>query len=183
MRNELTRIAAGVTVAGLLAACGPGAQEQAVPSTATTQPATSEVAAAPAVPAPAEFIGVLTRMPAAGNCALDVINGVLVTSMLTVKKTGEVTLGGWMANSAGKVPTDARLVLQGTAKSYAFPVRGGGSREDVAVALKNDSLKSAGFQLPLGLSGAQVGTYDLAIVMGGDAAYACPLNVKLTITN
>ena len=180
MQNVLARIAAAVTVSALLSACGPGGQEQAAPSTATNQPATSSVAG---VAGPTEFTGVITQMPAAGNCALDILNGMSVTSTLTVKKTDEITLGGWMANSDGQVPTDARFVLQGTAKSYAFPVSGGGVRGDVAEVMKNEALKTAGFDLPLGLSGAQVGTYDLAIVMGGDAGYACPLNIKLVITD
>jgi hypothetical protein len=86
-----------------------------------------------------------------------------------------------MANSAGEVPTDARLVLQGVAKSYAFPVNGGGPREDVAQVMKNEALKNAGFELSLGLAGAQAGSYDLAIVMGD--TYVCSLNTKLVISD
>lgn len=171
---------------GVLTACGPAGDEKVVTSDVTTDSGRSEVAAPPAVPEPAEFTGgMVTQMPAAGNCALDILNGASVTSTLTVRRTDELTLGGWMANSAGQVPTDARLVLQGPARSYAFPLSGGVIREDVAGVMKNEALRTSGFEVPLVLSGAQVGAYDLAIVMGGDSApiYACPLSITLVITD
>jgi hypothetical protein len=175
MKNRLVRTAFAVAIAASVSACGPDNQNPTtatLPTTPETQPTS----------APPEFKGMTAQLPAAGNCALDVLNGVPVSNVLTVKKTDSISLGGWMANSSGKVPMDAKLVLHSATKSYGIPVSGGGTREDVAQVMHSDELRTSGFELPLNLAGAQAGSYDLAIVMDADA-HACPLNIKLIIVD
>jgi hypothetical protein len=110
---------------------------------------------------------------------LDVINGNKVTNPLSFRKTDEVTLGGWMGDGSGRVPVDAKFVLHGAQKTYSIPVTAGGVREDVAQALKNDGLKLSGFELPLALSSAQAGEYDLAVLVG--AGQLCSFNTQLKL--
>lgn len=182
MKIELKRIAVGAAIAALVAGCGSGAPEQSVPPNVST-PAAREPTPAVRTPAPAEFTGEIMQMPAGGRCFVDFIDGVLAASPTTVTRSDDVTLVGWMADSTGQVPKNARLILEGASTSYAFPLRGGVIREDVAGALKNEALKFAGYEVSLDLTGAQTGTYDLAIVMGGGDPYACMLSTKMILSN
>lgn len=175
MRYSNKHMLAGLSVLFALAGCSRQGQDDGQPKA----PMAENVPAATQILSPPEFKGDFSALTVGGNCSLDAINGVKVTNPLGFRKTDDVTVAGWMSDASGKVPVDAKFVLRGAQKTYSIPVSAGEVRQDVAQTLKNDALKLSGFELPLALSGAQAGEYDLAVLVG--VGQLCSFNTKLKL--
>lgn len=175
MRYSNMHTAIALSVFFVLAGCKQQDRDVGQPEA----PVAENVPAATQILPPPEFEGDFSALAVVGNCSLDVVNGIKAGNPLGFRKTDEVTVEGWMSDASGKVPVDAKFILHGAQKTYSIPVSAGEVRGDVAQALKNDALKLSGFRLPLSLSGAQAGEYDLAVLVG--AGQLCSFNNKLKL--
>lgn len=187
MSMNLTKISLAVMVLGMAVGCSK--QDAPIADTGTASSPIEATDAAPStVPPSASGAVALTEydtsvVPAAGgNCALDAINGAPVAGA-TVKTGSETMFGGWIADAANQVPTEARLVLKGADKSYSAPLVAGAERLDVATALEAESLKLSGYNVSAKLD-VVPGTFELSIVHGpAGAAASCALNAPLVVTD
>lgn len=157
----------------LLSACSNGSAPSVPPSSAAPDGnALPAVTTAQAV-STTRFDQKISDLPAGGNCALDAIQGAAATGA-AVAVGEDVLFGGWMGDGNGHVPSDAVIVFSSASGSYSAPVTGGGSRPDVAQALSQEKLATAGYDVRIKMD-VSPGTYELFIVQGGGSPVACPL--------
>lgn len=183
----MTKISLAIMLVGMAAGCSK--RDAPVVDTGMASSPVEAMDAAPPAAAPTTSGAVaLTDYDtsvvtvAGGNCALDAINGAPVAGA-TVKAGSETMFGGWIADAANQVPTEARLVLKGAEKAYSAPLVAGAERLDVATALEADSLKLSGYNVLAKLD-VVPGTYQLSIVHGlAGAAASCALNAPLVVTD
>lgn len=190
MKKLLGMLLIGMSTTVVLTACDSGNKQ-----TGGVDPATDSAAATPPSPVAAEqpaapeglatpFAESALSMTVGGNCSLDAVNGSAVTEGKLQLKRGEpVVIGGWAADQSGVVPAQPQLVIHNDVAGYTAPLATGIERADVAAAMKNPALSKAGFESPLSLRDVPAGVYDLSVVVTGEAARRCPLNVLLTVTD
>ncbi|MGR4875226.1 hypothetical protein [Pseudoxanthomonas sp. LARHCG66] len=187
MKKLSANLLAGAVLISVLSACNPG-NKQAGTDTVAAAPAAPVEAPEP-TPAPVQGLAVpfaenALSMTVGGNCSLDAVNGsAVVEGKLQLKRGESVVIGGWAVDQAGVVPAQPQLVIHSDVAGYTAPLATGIERADVAAAMKNPALSKAGFESPLSLRDVPAGVYDLSVVVTGEAARRCPLNVLLTVTD
>ncbi|MBB1472874.1 hypothetical protein H5368_07500 [Luteimonas sp. MC1782] len=180
--NKMTLMAPALLAGLLVAGCG----ERPADTAAVGEPAAPAVAPAPeaSVPVPAASATTAYAMAAgaatAGQCALDVVNGIHAPSV-TVPVGSKASFGGWAASAEMQVPVDALFVLANGADSHAVPLVAGASRPDVAAALASDALANAGYNLEVDLAAVPAGSYDLVVVLDQATSAYCDLGTKLVL--
>lgn len=175
MNKKILLLPAFAAVA-LLAACG-GDDTLGAPPAA---PATAAPSQPPVAVVHAADYTLAADAPAAGHCALDAINGG-GTQGVVLPASGHAVFGGWIANAALDVPTDAMFVLRGDQGSLAAPLDARWDRPDVAQALGSEALANAGFNLQLSLDGVPAGSYELLAMVDAATGATCNFNVTLVL--
>lgn len=175
-----TRMFSLLLLASAVTACTGGQQDAAAPTAEAPAAAPTPTEVVPAV-APPVFQGAIASLEVAGQCSLDVLNGVVLEPTLTAKPGDALTFSGWVVDAQVKVPAQAQFVLNSPSATYAFPMALGGVRQDVADALKNPDARQSGYDVGVDIRGAIPGDYDLGIVLGDAPGVLCPLNRKFTI--
>lgn len=115
-----------------------------------------------------------------GNCALDAIAGAPPAGAKVKLGTAPV-FAGWLGNADQLVPEQAQLILTGSDSAYAFDIRAGDARPDVATALSAPGLAASGYNSQLAFEGVTPGSYALSIVTPGSAVVECNLNVTIQV--
>ena len=190
MKKLLGMVLIGISTSVVLTGCDSGKKETSGADAATENIAEITPAPAAAVqPAPPEGLAIpftesALAMTVGGNCSLDAVNGsAVVEGKLELKRGEPVVIGGWAADQAGAVPAQPQIVIHNDVAGYSAPLATGIDRADVAAAMKNPALAKSGFESPLSLRDVPAGVYDLSVVVTGEAARRCPLNVLLTVTD
>lgn len=109
------------------------------------------------------------------SCALDEVNAAQSSRVFEIRGTTSLDAQGWVADAdAGAVPGEAFLVLAEGDKAFHLPVDMGLLRPDVASALRNPALATAGFRLAASVDGLSPGSYDVAMAWrASDAWHRC----------
>ncbi len=181
----ISSVATASALTMVLAGCGHSTPESATPTD-------HAAATGQAAPAYTPTIGAFAVVPAAqlqqqkqdkvASCNLDAINGKPATSAPVLPHTGTTTFTGWAADvEAGSVPSEIKLVLQGTS-DYVVAVPTGMSRQDVATANNNPALANAGYSVAANLSRVQAGQYKVVLLFdAGSKHLRCETDKKVSI--
>ena len=112
-----------------------------------------------------------------GICAVDAINGAAAVAVNAVKKSINLTMGGWVADDrSGSVPSEVSIELvsaDGKERVIGTASRGT-KRPDVAKAFKTPAFEGAGFDGGVNIEKAAPGRYNICIIQkSGDASLSC----------
>lgn len=174
-----------VLAALALAACGETGQSPSATAAGPTAPASKSAAAVAAVQTdsstsaqPIASSTVAAAVLSGQACSLDTIDN-SYDAHVTLDKNRPHAFRGWLENDKQKPAGEFQIVLAGN-KDFAIRAHTGNARPDVASALKNPALGTAGFNVSANLSSLLAGQYEIRLLMSAGAkAYWC--DVKKTV--
>lgn len=124
---------------------------------------------------------VIVMAPISSGCSLDKIDGRIADGS-AIDHIGSAQLSGWVADtSAGTVPPEFWVVLQG-AQVYDVRFETGVPRPDVAASLRKPALATSGYRASVYFSAVTVGYYRVAITYrSGGKQIACNTGVTVSV--
>lgn len=119
------------------------------------------------------------------RCSIDRINGQkpVRDRPIGVRLGEELKVGGWVADSAMRVPSRFVIVLRSGQGTYAVNGVAGRERTDVAAAHQAESLVNSGFHSKTVLNGVRPGSYSVSLLQFEDGAYStCVSSARLLVS-
>jgi hypothetical protein len=185
-------IAATVALGCVLAACDRKAEIATAPA-----PAPVAVSASPAAASIPDFETSLTALsgeiPAGirglefvlgGKCAIDMINGISQTEVVSIDRTGAMAVEGWAFDDvAVNVPPELVLQLVDGEQRYYGVLTRRGERDDLSQAFGNAVFSQAGYAGLIDIASLPPAQYDVLVIQKqSHKNLVCPTYRKLTIS-
>jgi hypothetical protein len=129
---------------------------------------------------PVSYDAAAQAASAGGDCALDTVGG-KPAKEAQVKQGSVARFVGWMGDARKQVPSSALIVLAKEGAAFAYAIKSGNARPDVAATLKAPDLQMSGYTVDLSFANVPAGTYRASIVIPSAPATTCDLHAQVRV--